>query len=448
MTIWSTISRSRPPSPGRTTESRWRKTCLPLLFVLLGLVFAAWAARIPAVRDGLHLSAGQLGLALLCAGVGGLASFPLAAAMVARYGQARAALCGGTALLVALACIGCSANLPALMASLGLLGAAASCFDVAINAIGAIAEKKAGRSIMSMLHAWFCVGTVSGALSGSVIAGQGISPQAHFLTLAAIMALPLWLSCRTLAAAAGAEDAARDGHRDDAPAGAVDAAAVAAATAATAATADSGAGATATVTTERRRGHGRFRLLPRPLLILGLIGFFGAIAENGIADWSGLFMRDHMGAAVGIAPLGYAGFTGAMLLMRLVADRLKDRFGARRVVAGGALVAVAGIGIAVGAQWLGAVIGVDGATLPLAIGGFALAGAGLAGVFPFVFSAGGAAGPSALAGVATISYFGALVGPPVIGFLAQYAGLQAALGSLALLCLALGMIASRAKALV
>jgi MFS family permease len=427
------------------------------LFGLLGLVFAAWAARIPAVRDGLHLSAGQLGLALLCAGVGGLASFPLAATMVARYGQARAALGGGTALLVALAFIGCSANLPSLMASLALLGAAASCFDVAINAIGAIAEKKAGRSIMSMLHAWFCVGTVSGALSGSVIAGQGVTPQIHFLVLAATMALPLWLACRVLQTVAAEADADPVCSTRQAVAGT--AAQPGHATAPDPNPEPNGQPARSRTDSRiynaigrriRNRIRSPFRLLPRPLLILGMIGFFGAIAENGIADWSGLFMRDSMGAAVGIAPLGYAGFTGAMLIMRLVADRLKDRFGARRVVAIGALVAVVGITVAVSAQLLAAAIAgaQDALTLPLAIAGFALAGAGLAGVFPFVFSAAGSAGPTALAGVATISYFGALVGPPVIGFLAQLAGLQAALGSLAVLCLALAAVAWRARALV
>ena len=364
-----------------------------MLFGLLGLVFAAWAARIPAVRDGLHLTAGQLGLALLCAGVGGLASFPLAATMVARCGQAKAALTAGLALLVALACIGCSASLPALMVALALLGGSASCFDVAINAIGADAEKKAGRSIMSMLHAWFCVGTVSGALSGSVIAGAGVTPQVHFLVLASVMAVPLWLACRVLAGVELQETSSVDpisGASSDARP-------------------DFHSAANPNVTSPPEN---RFHLLPRPLLILGLIGFFGAIAENGIADWSGLYMHDHMGASVGTAPLGYAAFTGAMLLTRLVADRLKDRFGARRVVAGGALLAVMGIGIAVGAQALLAIVfgaeqaagagagnasvqGVHAFVMPLAIAGFAIAGAGLAGVFPFVFSAAGSAGPNA-----------------------------------------------------
>lgn len=375
---------------------------MPLLFILLGLVFASWAARIPAVRDALHLSAGQLGIALLCAGAGGLASFPLAAWMVARHGQVRAALCGGLALLLALPCLVFAPTLVTLMLALGLLGAAISCFDVAINAIGAIAEKNAGRSIMSMLHAWFCVGTLAGALSGSLAASLQISPQLHFSVLAVVMVLPLLLACRTLALDAGPV---------------VDV------------TGPSGPSSASRTP--------RFGLPPRPLLVLGLIGFCGAIAEGGIADWSGIFMQDRAGATAGMSPLGYAGFTGAMLIARLFADRAKDRFGARHVVAAGGILAMVGIGIAV-----------TGTGITVVIAGFSLAGAGLAGVFPFVFSAAGRAGPTALAGVATISYCGALVGPPLIGFIGEFAGLQMALASLGVLCMAMSWIAGRARSLV
>ena len=374
------------PTPALSTAA------LPLLFALLGLVFATWAGRIPAVRDLLHLSSGQLGFVLLCAGIGGLASFPLAAWLVARHGQARAALVGGLALVSALPCIGWSAHPLALMGALGLLGAAASCFDVAINAIGAAAEKRAGRSIMSMLHAWFCVGTVLGALGSSAMASLGVSPRWHFSVLAAALVLPLAWACRRLMTPASVRGPARPG-----PA---------------------------------------FGLPPRPLLVLGLLGFCGAIAEGGIADWSGVFMQDRIGAAAGVAPLAYAGFSGAMLLLRLVADRFKDRFGARRVVGIGGMVAAIGIGLAL-----------PGWNAGLTIAGFALAGAGLAGVFPFVFSAAGRHGPTALAGVATISYTGGLVGPPFIGFIAEAAGLTLALGTLAVLCIVMALAAFRAHSL-
>jgi MFS family permease len=380
---------------------------LPLLFILLGTVFASWASRIPAIRDVLHLSAGELGFALLCAGVGGLASFPLAAWMVARHGHVTASLCGGTMLLIALPCLAFAPSLGALMLALGLLGASASCFDVAINALGAAAEKLAGRSIMSMLHAWFCVGTVSGALLGSAMASLAVNPRTHFAILSGLMLPLLWLACERLRLAAGVTTPAAG---DEA----------------------GGGGARGTAAPTRRR----YGLPPAPLLILGLIGFCGAIAEGGIADWSGVFMQDRIGASAGMAPLSYAGFSVAMLIARVFADRLKDRFGAPRVIACGGWVAAIGMGI---------VIAENGTVTSIA--GFALAGAGLAGVFPFVFSAAGRHGPTALAGVATMSYCGALVGPPLIGFIAQGAGLTTALGCIGLLSAFMAITARRTASL-
>jgi MFS family permease len=172
------------------------------------------------------------------------------------------------------------------------------------------------------------------------------------------------------------------------------------------------------------------------LIILGVIGFCGAMAEGSIADWSGVFMKDQLAADDGVAPLAFAGFSALMLAARLVCDRLKDRFGARRVVALGALLAAVGV-----------VIAVLGFNVVLTIAGFALTGAGLAAVFPFVFSAAGRHGATALAGVATLSYSGSLIGPPLIGFLAQGWGMQAALAFIALLSVAIACMASRAALL-
>ncbi len=145
-------------------------------------------------------------------------------------------------------------------------------------------------------------------------------------------------------------------------------------------------------------------------------------------------MKDQMLATEGVAPLGFAAFSALMLVARLIGDRLKDRFGARRLVALGALLAAVGIFIAVLAV-----------NVPMAIAGFSLAGAGLAAVFPFVFSAAGRHGSTALAGVATMGYSGGLIGPPIIGFIAHGFGLQAALAFIGLLSIAIAAAASRAR---
>jgi MFS family permease len=371
-----------------TMPLRWRRIAIPFFFFLLGLLYASWAARIPAIRDHLQLDAATLSLVLLCGGIGAVGSFPLAAWLNAHAGVRRTAWYAGLLLLASLPGIGLASNLPLLMLFSLCYGAASSCFDVAINALGAVAEKQAGRSIMSMLHAWFCVGTFSGALLGSAIAALEIPPWQHFLLLSVLFLLPLRWGYRSL-----------PGDRPEPD-------------------------------PERKI----FAIPHGHLVALGLIGFCGAIVEGSIADWSGLYMKDQMAAGDGTAPLAYAGFAGMMLLARLVGDRMKERWGARKVVAWSALLASVGVFIAVAAN-----------DIPMAITGFVVAGAGVAMVFPFVFSAAGRHGSIALAGVATLGYSGSLIGPPIVGMLVHGFGLQAALGFIGVLCIAVAMAASRAR---
>lgn len=371
-----------------TFRARLSAAALPALFLLLGLAYASWTARIPALREALDLGPARLGLALLGGGIGAVASFPLAAWLIGRHGARGAAWRAGLALLTALPCLALAPSFGWLAAAMLLACGATSSLDVSLNALGAEAEKAAGRSIMSRLHAWFCVGTLSGALGAAALAALGLTPLAHF-TLLALAALPLlWSSCRVLPNPPAAEP------------------------------------------------EPFFGLPHGPLVTLGVIGFCGAVSEGSIAEWSGIFMKDRLGVGDGAAPLAFAAFTGAMLVARLLADRLKDRHGARAVVVYGSLLAMGGLLVAVLSPWL-----------VLTLTGFALAGAGVAAVFPFVFSAAGRHGPLALAGVATMSYSGGLLGPPWIGFLAHSFGMQAALAFVALLSLAVAVAAQRARLL-
>ena len=372
--------------------SNWQQAVAnPLNFCLLGVVYASWAARVPAVRDALQLDAADLSIALLGGGAGAVLSFPLAATLIRRLGARRSSCCAGLAMLLSLLCIALAPTLPWLSAAVFLFGASTSCFDVAINALGAVTEKAAGRSIMAMLHAWFCVGALAGSLLGSLAASAGLPVITHFLLLAIPLSALMPINSRWL-------------PREEPHAAPT---------------------------------HAPLYALPHgPLVVLGIIGFCGAMAEGSIGDWSGVYLKDTLRADDGVAPLAFAGFTGMMLAARLLCDRLKDRLGARRVVGGGALLAATGLGIAAAAPGL-----------LLTLAGFAIAGAGLAAVFPFVFSAGGRHGPTALAGVATLSYSGSLLGPPVIGAIAHRIGMQAAIGFIALVCIAIAVSASQAAAL-
>jgi MFS family permease len=156
------------------------------------------------------------------------------------------------------------------------------------------------------------------------------------------------------------------------------------------------------------------------IALLGSIGLCALLGEGAVADWSAVYLKDTLGTTAAFAALGYAGFSVAMAAGRLAGDRLAARFGPVRLVRGGSLIAAAGLaaGLASGSPVGG-------------VAGFAVLGAGLSGVAPQVFLAGGRADPGrpghGLARVVGLSYLGMVGGPPAVGGLASLTGLRLAL---------------------
>ena len=363
---------------------------LPLLFIVFGFIMGSWAGRIPALRDGMRISHQALSFVLLCGGLGAVLSFPVSSRMMAWFGGRKTMLYSGMALLLVLVGIGTAPTVPLLMLAVLLLGITASTFDVAVNAVATTMEKASGRSTMSRLHACGGGGGLAGAALGGLMAAAGHAPGLHFMMVAPVLAVLLYLGYRFLDA--------------DCQPGAV----------------------------EKKS----FSLPRGPLAFLGALGFIGAILEGSIADWSGVFLKDHFGVSDGFAPVALTAFSVMMLIARLCGDRVKERFGARAPVAFGATLAA-----------LGLLFAVLAANPYLAVAGFAVAGLGLSVVFPFVFSAAGRQGPVALTGVATMTYTGSLMGPPLFGSLAHGLGIQGAMACVAAFSVCLAVVASRSSLL-
>ena len=379
-----------PVSAPRLSINSAQQFALPSLFALFGVIMGSWAGRIPALAERAQVSHSGLSQVLLCGGLGAVISYPLSAWLMASFGGRKTLFYSGLALLGVLVSIGLAPTVPRLMVSVLLLGVTASCFDVGINSVATRLEKHTGKSELSKLHGLGCAGGLAGATLGSLMASMRIPPSTHFLIVAAPLALLLWLAYGLL----NADDAGEKIEK-------------------------------------------KTFCLPRgPLALLGLLGFFGAMSEGSIADWSGIFLKEQFHVTDGVAPLALSTFSMMMLAARLGGDRFKRHFGARRLVSGGAIVSAAGLFFAVLAP-----------NAIFALAGFAAAGLGLALLFPFVFSAAGAQGPAALAGVATMAYSGSLIGPPVIGAIAQGAGMQAAMGFIGLLSVAIYILADKAAML-
>jgi MFS family permease len=327
---------------------------------------------------------------LLCGGLGAVVSYPISSWLMGKFGARKSMLIAGMALLAVLVSIGMAPTVPRLMVAVLMLGITASTFDVAINSAATRREQQTGKSELSMLHGLGCAGGLAGATLGSLMASLKIAPAAHFLMLAGPLALVLWGAYQLL-------DADHGGQK-----------------------------------VEKKP----FTLPRGPLALLGLLGFLGSMSEGSIADWSGVFLKEHFNVSDGMAPLALSSFSVMMLLSRLVGDKLKARFGARTLVTRGSLIAAAGLFFAVLSP-----------NAYLALVGFAVAGLGLALLFPFVFSAAGAQGPMALAGVASMAYSGSLMGPPVIGAIAHGVGMQMAIAYVGGLSLIIALVASRTRML-
>lgn len=387
-----------PGGPGRdpapTPLSRLR-TALTVFFALDGFLFAGWVVRIPAIKQQTGSSTGDLGLALLGVSAGAVVTMTLTGRLCRRYGSHPVTVAAGALLALSMALPPLTRSAAALGLVLLVFGAAYGGMNVAMNsaAVDLVAEMR--RPVMPSFHAAFSLGGMLGAGLGGLVAG-GLSPTAHLLGL----------TVAGLAVTATAGPVLLR-HPAPAPAGGTD-------------------------RTTPRRMSGRTRRL---VLLFGVIALCTAYGEGAMADWSALHLEQDLHAHPGVAAAGYSLFALAMTAGRLSGTALLERLGQTRTLVAGGLTAAAGM-------LLGALApGVWAALL-----GFAVTGLGLANIFPLaVARAGALAGPAGVAAASTLGYGGMLLGPPAIGFLADWFSLPLALTTVAALAAGAALIGYGAR---
>ncbi|WP_119154077.1 MFS transporter [Caldimonas tepidiphila] len=365
-----------------------------LQFFISGFLFATWGVHVPTVRRHYGLDEQALALTMLAAGVGALCGLAFAGRWVGRFGPQRVALLTGTVAALALAALLASASWPVLLLTMGVFGLAGSVFDVAMNAGGSALEHASGRSLMSRFHALFSFGGMAGAAFGSAWLGLDAPPTAHLAAVALAACAALWChAARVSLPLPPAQDASAAGR--EAPGAA--------------------------------RGV---------LWTLGLLAALGLVAEGAMYDWSVLYLESELGSAPALAALGYASFSVAMGLARLVGDWARSRWPAHRLMTASALLAACGMAVAL-----------LGRHPVLALACFALVGLGLANVIPVLFSAAsrlpGISAAHGIAAVSSVGYVGFMAGPPVIGFIAQRSSLTAGLFTVVVFSLLLAMAGGR-----
>ncbi|MEV0192537.1 MFS transporter [Kitasatospora purpeofusca] len=361
------------------------RLALTAFFAVDGLLFAAWVVRIPDIRNQVSASHGALGLALLCVSAGAVATMPLVSRLCLRYGSRPITVASLVLLAVSVPLPAHTHSVPALGGVLLLFGAGYGGANVAMNSAAVEIVSELGRPVMPSFHAGYSLGGLLGAGAGGLLAGTLTAAQ--WLAVAGLLGL-------AVTALAGAALLRSPAAR---PVG----------TAAASPSSSSG-----------RTAAGAGRVL---VLLLGLTAFCTAYGEGAIADWTTVHLTDDVQAGAQAAAAGYVAYALAMTTGRIGGTWLSVRLGQNRVMLLGGSTAAAGMLLAALAP-----------LVPLALAGFVLVGLGLANLFPLAIArAGAAGGPRGVALASTLGYGGMLIGPPVIGFLADATSLPLALTTVA-----------------
>ena len=355
-----------------TTDLRRARNAVVVAFAVNGLAFASFISRTPAIADGLGLTTAQLALMLLCLSAGSVAGLPLAGPLVARLGPGRSVLVAALTETVGLALLALglltASVLPAAI-GLAVTGLGTGVWDVAMNVAGAEVEQRRGRTLMPRLHAAFSIGTVVGAGIGAATAATGVPLAAQVLGVVVLIPLVMTVAVRGFLPSVPAPTRAEGG--------------------------------TGVLAAWRE---------PRTLLI-GVLVLGFAFTEGSANDWIAYALVEGYGASETVGAIAFGVFVSAMTVGRTFGGSALERYGRVAVLRAAAGLALVGL-------------------LLVLVGGSVPWGLGASLGFPVGMSAAADDPAKAAARVSVVSsvgYTAFLAGPPLIGLLAQDAGILTAL---------------------
>ena len=367
------------------TPATWRNA-LFVVFMINGLGFSTWLARVPAIRDGLDISTAEVAALLFTGALGAVGGLVFSSHIIAWIGQRNTILFFGLLGLVGIAGIGIGSSWVSTYAltviAIICAGAGNGIADVAMNVEGAAVEKAVSRNIMPWFHAFWSLGTVTGAGLSALMSFLGVGIAPHTIAMALVMAPVLWIVSRVI-------------------------------------TDDRGSVSEEGVS-QRSTLADRLRVWKEPrTLAIGIIALGMAFAEGSANDWLALAIVDGRDQTNAVGALWFGFFTLGMMTGRIGGVYLLDKFGRVPVLQWSAAMAIAGLALVILVEQpvlsgLGALMWGLGSSLGFPVGMSAAADN----------HEGSAARVSA---VATVAYGAFLIGPPLIGGLGESIGILAAL---------------------
>jgi MFS family permease len=362
------------------------------MFFMAGLCFASWASRIATIQEKLHLNEAELGGVLFAIPLGLMISLPLSGWAVTKIGSRRVLVAALGLYGITLITLGFAPTTWTLIGCLVVFGLASNATNISVNTQAVATEALYPKPIMASFHGLWSLAGFLGAGVGAFTIGRDIAPQTHFMIISVIIMVTIAACWRYL-------------HNDKNPAGS---------------------------------GGSAFVMPDKSLIILGLIAFCSMVVEGAMFDWSTIYFKKVVGATKAWEGAGYTAGMCFMAAGRFVADGFSHRFGLKRTLqVSGTL------------STIGLLIAVIFPTLIPAIIGFMFVGAGISSVVPMIYSAAGKSTTmqpgAAIAAVSTISFVGFLVGPPVIGLLAEVSSLKVSFIFLAIMAALVVVFTTKAK---
>lgn len=343
------------------------RLAVSLFFFSQGLAFSSWASRIPTIKSDLGISEGQLGTLLLLMPIGQLCTMALSGKLVAKFGSKNVLKIVVLIYPFILCCIGLAQNFYQLGAVLFLFGVVGNMCNISVNTQGVEVEKIYGKSIMSSFHGAWSIAGFTGALIGLLMMNLQVNTFYHFVIIYGLIVLN-WLINKNYLV-------------NSSPA----------------------------LAKEKKSIFSK----PDTVLVqLGIIGFLSMATEGAMFDWSGVYFQDIVKAPQNLVVVGHASFMIMMATGRFVGDYFISKFGKQRIMQMSGIFMFSGLMLSV--------------FLPQFIVctlAFMMVGLGVACNVPMVYSVAGKnknVNPGvALAMVSSISFLGFLMGPPLIGYIAE-----------------------------
>lgn len=368
----STDIHAIPPTESIACTNPHVRYATGIAFFLLGMEVSVWGALIPYVKGNIAVDEAFFGLLLLCLGLGALIGMPFAPALASRFG-CRKILTPSIILVFMILLTVSLVDTPWQCAILLLLcGMFIGIIDVIINIQAIFIQSEVGKPLMSGVHGLYSIGSISGALIMIALLGFGLRPVHAALILCIAVTSIIIFYCNAYFLPYG----------------------------------------------NKSKNKKSFTMPKGIVILIGILCFVLYMNEGVILDWSGLFLTTEQNIATSYASSGFAVFATATALVRLIGDKVILYYGAKRILLYGAIIGCIGYAVVLFSS-----------TVWLSLLGFALVGIGTANFIPQLFSLADTQKVMpvhlAIASITMIGFSGVLIGPALMGGVAEIAGLSA-----------------------